>query len=523
MTTNKKTNKDINTTEIIAMGGLFTALTAPFSVPIAMATGAITALGAVTTHLTKSNKDTEGKYYLTKWDQLFLSNGIYAKDMGEGIRLPKLQRVTEIPLGKMYVFKLPMGIESSDIRRIATSIKEAYGSLKIEIELLEPQLVAIIQQFEEDENERLFEGTVSNDDWNTLWRAIKVTTKDEFTGELIYPILVNECEEDEVKTFTFKLPIGRSSAAFARDEKETTVREFLNARQIEIKPLTENKIEIKAIYKELPRDIPFEIIPRTDQSAYELYIGKTLNGYVRLDFRNMANVLDAGMQGSGKSVATKCGLLGAVCNYSPEELEIYISDLKRTELNRFRNVKHVKRYVETPLDTNEMIKDLLEIMDERYKLFAKYGVSDAYEYNERFPNDKLPYIFVVIEEMARFTSNKSLKDHCTKAKENDQNEKLAELLFAGRAAAMTLWVTVQRPTKDNLSPDVKSSLGNILAFQTTNSINSRIICDSDDKLKYLRGRGHGYFINEGCEEEFQGFFISNEEIEKILKERNLYK
>ena len=40
MTTNKKTNKDINTTEIIAMGGLFTALTAPFSVPIAMATGA---------------------------------------------------------------------------------------------------------------------------------------------------------------------------------------------------------------------------------------------------------------------------------------------------------------------------------------------------------------------------------------------------------------------------------------------------------------------------------------------------
>ena len=85
MTTNKKTNKDINTTEIIAMGGLFTALTAPFSVPIAMATGAITALGAVTTHLTKSNKDTEGKYYLTKWDQLFLSNGIYSKDMGEGI------------------------------------------------------------------------------------------------------------------------------------------------------------------------------------------------------------------------------------------------------------------------------------------------------------------------------------------------------------------------------------------------------------------------------------------------------
>ena len=182
-----------------------------------------------------------------------------------------------------------------------------------------------------------------------------------------------------------------------------------------------------------------------------------------------------------------------------------------------------KGYGVSGTPTDAVTLALLEIMDERYKLFAKYGVSDAYEYNERFPNDKLPYIFVVIEEMARFTSNKSLKDHCTKAKENDQNEKLAELLFAGRAAAMTLWVTVQRPTKDNLSPDVKSSLGNILAFQTTNSINSRIICDSDDQLKYLRGRGHGYFINEGCEEEFQGFFISNKEIEKILKERNLYK
>lgn len=514
MTTNKKTNKDINTTEIIAMGGLFTALTAPFSVPIAMATGAITALGAATTHLTKSNKDTEGKYYLTKWDQLFLSNEIYAKDMGEGIRLPKLQRVTEIPLGKMYVFKLPLGIESSDIRRIATSIKEAYGSLKIEIELLEPQLVAIIQQFEDDESEKPFEGTVSNEDWNTLWRSIKITTKDEFTDELIYPILINECEEDEIKTFTFKLPIGRSSAAFTKEEKATTIKEFLNARQIKIIPIANNCVQIVAVYKELPSMVRYELVPRSSKDGLEVVIGKTIHGWKRLNLLSgLHNVFIGGVVGSGKSVCVNTMITDLALNYSPEDLKMWLVDLKVVELSHFEKLKHVEKYGEEADECLEMIDELIVIMKDRYQKMKAKEVKSIAAYNKLVSKEeKMPYILFLIEEISELILKATKNEIAT----------FVRLISKCRGAGIIVACTSQRIVNDYIPRNVSSQLANRICFNVTTSNESDLLTDKKYDATQLMGNGHGCLIDFDIEE-FQGTYLdeNKKEVTNLLRQHNL--
>ena len=454
-----------------------------------------------------------------EWEKLWFYNKVCITVDKDDIRTPFLLGVCKLgDNGARYLFRVPYGVTSDSMKRVSSEIKEKFNVDDVAIKPYKDDMVAVELRNVEPEN--IFKGSIPNEKWEELWKELKIYTGESSVGYK-FPTLISENKVAGGIVYEFQLPIGKSS--FHVDKQDITVSEFLEARYVEITPTTKNRIEIKAIYDELPTIIPFELVPRTSKDSFEVFIGKFMDDYSRLDFRAMANVLDAGMQGSGKSVVTKACLTYIGCMYDPSEIEVYIADLKRTELGRFRNMKQVKKYVETPEQTNEMVKELLDIMDERYKLFAQRGVSDAYEFNKKYPNEKMPYIFVVIEEMSRYTSNTSLKNLCKSNKEDDQNEKLAELLFNGRASALTVWVTVQRPTKDNLSPDVKSSMGNILAFKTMNSLNSRIICDSDDKLKYLRGKGHGYLISEEGEREMQTFWISNDDIERLLKQHNAFR
>ena len=130
----------------------------------------------------------------------------------------------------------------------------------------------------------------------------------------------------------------------------------------------------------------------------------------------------------------------------------------------------------------------------------------------------MPFILVIMVEIARYTLAKGNKQKGEKSK----SEKLTELGFEARGAGVFLDITVQKPTANSLPPDVKSSLGNIVALLTTDSHNSRIICDDGDKLKYLRGFGHGYIQNDLGSEEFQSFWASDEDITNILRKKGLW-
>lgn len=453
------------------------------------------------------------------WEKLWRLNNIYIEHDDDTITLPKLIDVETSENIEIYVFCLPLGITTQDVETCKTQIQELCNTDEITIKYGKNHIFSIeVMHVKEI---KAFNGSIDNRRWDKLWRELNMFVGNN-SDKYKYPILTLEKNITGGKSYTFKLPIGKSTSHIKKEH--TTIMEFLEARSIEVISLKENTVEIKAIYNELPRLVPFELIPRSCKDSFEVIIGICIDGFAKLDFGSVANVLNAGMQGAGKSIATKVALTYMACMYEIDEVEIYISDLKKTELGIFKRLKHVKRYVNNVIDTDDMIKDLTKIMNERYDLFAKLGISDIQEYNKKYPESKLPYVFVVLEEMTRFTTA-DLSPGGYKSKNTpDQNTRLSELLFLARASGMSIWCTVQRPTKDNLSACAKSSMGNTIGFKTKDKLNSLIICDDEEgKLKDLRGKGHGYLITEECDKEFQGFYITNNEITKLLTERNLLK
>ena len=75
-------------------------------------------------------------------------------------------------------------------------------------------------------------------------------------------------------------------------------------------------------------------------------------------------------------------LTSLVTTYKPSELELYLADPKRVELNLFRNTKHCKKFVYEIQDITELIADLLAETNKRYDLFMKYEVTNIFEYNK---------------------------------------------------------------------------------------------------------------------------------------------
>lgn len=460
------------------------------------------------------------------WEDIWCHNNVFIEIDKENISIPSLISTERIKNGIRYLFQIPLGITSKDLLCCNTQIKELSNALDVNISHHNKDVVCIDVMTKSDIE--IFEGSIDNEKWNNLWTELDLNSKTNSFGYKC-PTLISETSITGGTSYIFQMPVGKSSHHVIK--YSGTIREFLESKQIEILPIDKNRVEIKSYHEDLPKLVPFELIPRSSKDSFEIPTGKFIDGYAILDFRKVANVLDVGMQGSGKSVATKSALTYCGCMYSPEELNIYISDLKKTELNRFKDMKHVVKYTDTPKGTKAMIKELISVMNERYTLFTKLRVSDIYEYNEKHPQSKMPYIFVAIDEISRYTQyvtketmlNLYGNNRYSETKMDDGNQLLSELLFLARAAGISVWCSVQRPTKENLNTDVKSSLGNILAFKTADANNSKIVCGNEEKLQYLKGRGNGFFISEGIDKEFQGFYIDNDEIDKILKEKNLLK
>lgn len=335
--------------------------------------------------------------------------------------------------------------------------------------------------------------------WNNFFKSVGIKTCSE---EM--PMFVKKIETVKGHKYIFKNPIGFSTHQI--NQKETAINEFLGSKHFNAE-IKGEWLTLDVTENILPKVVNFEIVP-SRKDRLEVAIGRTLEGYSYLNFSAMPHTLISGATGSGKSCVTHAILTQLACNYSPRQLHLYLADLKRVELTKYKDLSITKKYVKTEKETEELIDQMLKICEDRYDKMERLKVRNIENYNKRVePSAKFPYIVLCIEECVRLVSNKNIQT------------KLSELLFISRACGVYIICTIQRPTKANISPEIKSSLGNIIGLQTVNKRNSEAICD-DDRLKKLRGNGHAWLFKDNEEVEFQGFYLNDEtdEIDKILKE-----
>ncbi|MEC9197638.1 MAG: DNA translocase FtsK 4TM domain-containing protein [Pseudomonadota bacterium] len=277
-----------------------------------------------------------------------------------------------------------------------------------------------------------------------------------------------------------------------------------------------------------------------------LALGKDIGGDpVVANLAKMPHLLIAGTTGSGKSVAINTMILSLLYKLSPEECRLIMIDPKMLELSVYDGIPHLLSPVVTdPKKAVVALKWVVAEMEERYRKMSKMGVRNIDGYNSRvkdalskgemfsrtvqtgfdedsgdpvfetehFAPEKMPYIVVIVDEMAdlMMVAGKEI-EACI--------QRLAQM---ARASGIHLIMATQRPSVDVITGTIKANFPTRISFQVTSKIDSRTIL-GEQGAEQLLGMGDMlYMAGGGRIQRCHGPFVSDEEVEEIVNHLKAY-
>ena len=257
-------------------------------------------------------------------------------------------------------------------------------------------------------------------------------------------------------------------------------------------------------------------------------VGKDIAGQVVVgDLAKMPHLLIAGTTGSGKSVMTNVLINSLLYHNSPSDLKLIIVDPKQVEMASYEDIPHLLAPVINSTDKAlSAMKWAVGEMEKRYTLMSKERVKNITDYNTKMAeqggtvevpdedgnvqqhnNGKMPYIVVIVDEMAdlMMTAGKELE------------MLIVRIAQKGRAAGIHLVLATQRPEVKVVTGLIKANIPGRIAFAVNNGIDSRVMLDAVGAEKLL-GSGDMLFLTTemmGKPRRVQGAFVSDKEIGKI--------
>lgn len=226
------------------------------------------------------------------------------------------------------------------------------------------------------------------------------------------------------------------------------------------------------------------------------------------DIGRMPHVLIAGSTGSGKSVCIHSFIDTILFRATPSEVKFIMVDPKRVELTQYNGIPHLLApVIVEPDKVISALRWAIKEMDHRYKLFAEVGVRNIDGYNELSGFSALPYILIIIDELADIMLFAP----------TDVEDAICRIAQMARATGIHLIVSTQRPSVDVITGLIKANIPCRIAFNVSSQIDSRVILDSPGAEKLL-GRGDMLFIppDQAKPTRIQGAFVSDREIQKLI-------
>ncbi len=262
-----------------------------------------------------------------------------------------------------------------------------------------------------------------------------------------------------------------------------------------------------------------DTIPKSKKDSKLLVtLGKDIMGKpMCTEINNTPHLLVAGSTGSGKSVCINSIIVSILMRAKPNEVKLVLVDPKKVELSMYEDIPHLLTPVVTnPKKANEILKNIVAEMEDRYERFKDTGTKNIAGYNEYVEKknnnspDKKPkmhYIVVIIDELADLM--------LVAAKEVEDS--IMRITQMARAAGIHLIVATQRPSTDVITGVVKANIPTRISFAVASSIDSRTILGMGGAEKLL-GKGDMLFLPQGENTpiRIQGTFISDNEIKKVV-------
>ncbi|WP_270843293.1 DNA translocase FtsK, partial [Mitsuokella multacida] len=245
------------------------------------------------------------------------------------------------------------------------------------------------------------------------------------------------------------------------------------------------------------------------KSKLTVGLGMDIGGQaIFADLAKMPHLLVAGATGSGKSVCINTLITSILFKAKPEEVKFILVDPKMVELSNYNGIPHLMVPVVTEAKKAASVLNWsVQEMEKRYAKFAEHNVRNMETYNTKFPEDKMPAIVIIIDELADLMM----------VAPHDVEDAICRLAQKARAAGIHMVLATQRPSVDVITGIIKANIPSRISFAVSSQIDSRTILDRSGAEKLL-GRGDMLFYPVGAAKPMrvQGAFISDEEVEHLL-------
>ena len=239
-----------------------------------------------------------------------------------------------------------------------------------------------------------------------------------------------------------------------------------------------------------------------------LVIGRdTIGNDIVIDLVEAPHLLVAGSTGSGKSVALNAMLTSMLCKTHPDEVRLILIDPKRLEFASFADVAHLMFPIVTDvMQAALVLRWAVKTMEERYEQLAAAGVRHVAEYHKKFGVAAMPYLVIIIDELADLMMTAG----------REVEELIARLAQMARASGIHLIIATQRPSVDVITGLIKVNFPSRIACKVISKVDSRTILDVAGAEKLL-GKGDMLFMHhKGGIMRVHGAYVKDEEITAVI-------
>ncbi|NPV84533.1 MAG: DUF87 domain-containing protein [Anaerolineae bacterium] len=245
------------------------------------------------------------------------------------------------------------------------------------------------------------------------------------------------------------------------------------------------------------------------RSPLKFALGKNVSGKpIAVDLTTLPHLLIAGTTGSGKSVCVNAILSCLLLTNTPQSLRLVLVDPKRVELTGYNGIPHL--LAPTVVEAERVIGALqwmLREMDSRYHKFAEAGVRNIQEYNAKLPEKTLPYLVIVIDELADLMM----------IAPDETERSITRLAQLARATGIHLILATQRPSVDVVTGLIKANFPARVSFAVASGVDSRVILDQPGAERLL-GRGDMLYQapDASAPIRLQGVYVAENEIHRLV-------
>ena len=338
-------------------------------------------------------------------------------------------------------------------------------------------------------------------DFKGLFRNMKFKNADE-----VYPHLYKKDENEYFDIFKFSIPVGMSIVDF--EKKADVFAQFFKVNKNRLRFNTDNGLAVIKVMKDTKINYDYSLdMKRKD---FKIPLGRNVddNSEVLWDIVASRNThcYIAGSTGGGKTVMLRLILTHLINSKGPGDVQLLIQNTKYVDLKMFKDARNTVVYNEGRDGILKLLKDEIKEMNRRYTILSKHDCDDIAEYRKNV--GKMPYRFIVIEELSSYKTNDD-------GKTNRAFYSLLEDLAArGRGSGQILIITTQLPSKDMLPNFIKNNINTTIGLMCKDAIRSEIIAGPDSGLEKLKGNGHAKLFPG--EREFQGYYISKELANEVV-------